>query len=69
MNEEEEKHNFSAKDESNLHKLNFYDIISSFKIARKKAFNKYLTELWKDLSLQSPDIQENTGTELLLGKK
>ena len=64
MNEEEENHNFSAKDESNLHKLNFYDIISSFKIARKKAFNKYLTELWKDLSLQSPDILKGISKEV-----
>ena len=45
MSDEEEK------DESNN-----YDIISSVKITRKKAYNKYITELWKDLSLQSPDI-------------
>lgn len=64
MNGEEEKHNSSEKNESNLHKLNFYDIISSFKITKKKAFNKYLTELWKDLSLQSPDILKGISKEV-----
>ena len=43
-------------DEEKKDESNNYDIISSVKITRKKAYNKYITELWKDSSLQSPDI-------------
>ena len=48
----------------NKHMINFYDIISSFQIIKKRAFNKYLTELWKDLSLQSPDILKGLSREV-----
>ena len=48
----------------NKHMINFYDIISSFQIINKRAFNKYLTELWKDLSLQSPDILKGLSREV-----
>ena len=43
-------------DEEKKDESNNYDIISSVKITRRKVYNKYITELWKDLLLQSSDI-------------